>query len=118
MSAFYIVAYLSLSVPAVLAGLIVTRLGLTQTFRLFGLIVIGLALIVGVATPRRQSPRNLDPTTMTFPFDDPNTRHTERPQSPAHETVDIPTSDLPSSDTVIPPTECPNRGGASCPASQ
>ncbi len=54
MSAFYVVAYLSLSVPAVLAGLIVTPLGLTRTFRLFGLIVIALALGVGLAAGRMQ----------------------------------------------------------------
>ena len=54
MSAFYVVAYLSLSVPAVLAGLIVTPLGLTRTFRLFGLIVIALALSVGLAAGRMQ----------------------------------------------------------------
>ena len=54
MSAFYIVAYLSLSVPAVLVGLIVTPLGLTRTFRLFGLVVIALALGVGLAAGRMQ----------------------------------------------------------------
>ncbi len=57
MSAFYIVAYLSLSVPAVLAGLIVTPLGLSRTFRLFGLVVIALALSVGLAAGRMQRSR-------------------------------------------------------------
>jgi MFS family permease len=46
LSAFYVVAYTSLSVPAVLAGLLVTRLGLQSTFETFGSIVAALALIV------------------------------------------------------------------------
>ncbi len=46
MSAFYIVAYASLSVPAVLAGIVVTHLGLQSTFETFGSVVSGIALIV------------------------------------------------------------------------
>jgi MFS family permease len=46
MSAFYIVAYASLSVPAVLAGVVVSHLGLQSTFEMFGSIVAGIALIV------------------------------------------------------------------------
>jgi MFS family permease len=46
MSAFYIVAYASLSVPAVIAGMVVTPLGLESTFEIFGSVVSGLALIV------------------------------------------------------------------------
>ncbi len=46
MSAFYVVAYASLSVPAVLAGLVVTHLGLQTTFESFGSVVAGIALIV------------------------------------------------------------------------
>jgi MFS family permease len=46
MSSFYIVAYASLSVPAVLAGLVVTHLGLQRTFETFGSVVAGIALIV------------------------------------------------------------------------
>jgi hypothetical protein len=46
MSAFYIVAYASLSVPAVLAGALVRHLGLRSTFETFGSIVAGIALIV------------------------------------------------------------------------
>ena len=46
MSAFYIVAYASLSVPAVLAGVVVTHLGLDSTFELFGSVVAALALVV------------------------------------------------------------------------
>jgi predicted MFS family arabinose efflux permease len=46
MSAFYIVAYASLSIPAVLAGLVATHLGLEETFELFGSVVAVLALVV------------------------------------------------------------------------
>jgi MFS family permease len=46
MSAFYIVAYLSISLPAVLAGVLVTPLGLQSTFELFGVAVAALALVV------------------------------------------------------------------------
>jgi protein-S-isoprenylcysteine O-methyltransferase Ste14 len=45
-SAFYIVAYLSLSVPAVLAGVAVSHLGLQSTFEVFGSVVAAIALIV------------------------------------------------------------------------
>jgi hypothetical protein len=46
MSAFYVVAYGALSVPAILAGLLVTPLGLDATFELFGSVVAVLALVV------------------------------------------------------------------------
>jgi MFS family permease len=46
MSAFYVVAYGSLSIPAILAGVLVTPLGLDATFELFGSVVAGLALLV------------------------------------------------------------------------
>jgi len=46
MSAFYVVAYLSISVPAILAGLLITPLGLDTTFEVFGAVVAGLALVV------------------------------------------------------------------------
>jgi MFS family permease len=46
MSAFYIVAYASLSVPAVLAGIVVTHLGLRPTFETFGSVVSAIALVV------------------------------------------------------------------------
>jgi MFS family permease len=46
MSAFYIVAYGALSLPAVLAGVLVTPLGLVPTFELFGSVVAALALAV------------------------------------------------------------------------
>jgi predicted MFS family arabinose efflux permease len=46
MSAFSIVAYLSLSVPAVLAGAAVSHLGLQSTFEIFGNVVAAITLIV------------------------------------------------------------------------
>jgi hypothetical protein len=46
MSAFYIVAYASLSLPAILAGLLVTPLGLRPTFEIFGSVIAALALVV------------------------------------------------------------------------
>jgi dipeptide/tripeptide permease len=56
MSAFYAVAYLSLSVPAVICGLVVGRIGLEPTFRIFGVAVIALALATAskarAATPQ------------------------------------------------------------------
>jgi MFS family permease len=48
MSAFYIVAYASLSLPAILAGALVEPLGLRPTFELFGGAVAALALIVAL----------------------------------------------------------------------
>ncbi len=47
MSAFFLVAYAALSVPAVLAGLAVTRISLSSTFEIFGAAVAVLALLVG-----------------------------------------------------------------------
>ena len=46
MAAFYIVAYASLSVPAVLAGVVVTHLSLPATFEIFGSVVAAVALVV------------------------------------------------------------------------
>jgi MFS family permease len=46
MAAFYLVAYTALSVPAVLAGVAVTPLGIAPTFEIFGTIVALLGLIV------------------------------------------------------------------------
>ncbi len=46
MSAFYVVAYGALSLPAILAGVLVTPLGLETTFELFGGAVAALALVV------------------------------------------------------------------------
>jgi hypothetical protein len=46
MAAFYITAYVSISVPAVLAGIVVAHLGLAPTFEIFGSVVAGIALLV------------------------------------------------------------------------
>ena len=46
MSAFYVAAYASLSIPAVLAGIVVTYISLTATFEIFGSVVALIALVV------------------------------------------------------------------------
>ena len=46
MSAFYVVAYASISLPAIGAGVLVTPLGLEPTFEIFGTAVAALALLV------------------------------------------------------------------------
>ena len=56
MSAFYVVAYLSISVPAILAGLLITPLGLDTTFEVFGAVVAGLALVVAGEAWRTRPP--------------------------------------------------------------
>jgi len=47
MSAFYVAAYASLSLPAVLAGIVVAHIALPTTFEVFGSVVAAIALIVG-----------------------------------------------------------------------
>jgi hypothetical protein len=44
MSAFYVVGYSALSIPAVIAGLLVTDLGLQRPFEIFGAAVAVVAL--------------------------------------------------------------------------
>jgi MFS family permease len=46
MSALYVVAYLAISVPAIVAGILVTELGLITTFEIFGSVVAAIALLV------------------------------------------------------------------------
>jgi MFS family permease len=46
MSAFYVAAYASLSVPAVLAGVAVSHISLQSTFEIFGSIVAAIGLVV------------------------------------------------------------------------
>jgi MFS family permease len=48
MSAFYVVAYMSLSIPAVLAGIGVNPLGLESTFEILGSVAAAIALVVAV----------------------------------------------------------------------
>jgi hypothetical protein len=51
-SALYVVAYLSISVPAIAAGLAVTEIGLEPAFRVFSATVAIVALGVAVAARR------------------------------------------------------------------
>jgi predicted MFS family arabinose efflux permease len=46
MSAFYVAAYISLSLPAVLAGVVVAHAALPTTFEIFGSVVAAIALAV------------------------------------------------------------------------
>jgi len=57
MSAFYLVAYGSLSIPAVIAGFVVEPLGVQETFEIFGSAIILVALLV-TAEAWRQRPRD------------------------------------------------------------
>jgi len=71
LSAFYVVAYAALSVPAILAGALVDWLGLQTTFEWFGIVIAAIGLVVAVAAwrsrptriSRRQSnaPKGSDP---------------------------------------------------------
>jgi MFS family permease len=57
MSAFYIVAYTAISVPAILAGSLVNSLGLQSTFEIFGSVIAGLALVVAFEAWRTRPDR-------------------------------------------------------------
>lgn len=57
MSAFYVVAYASLAVPAIVAGFVVTHISLDDTFRIFGSLVVVLAAIVSVMAARVRTGR-------------------------------------------------------------
>jgi MFS family permease len=46
MSAFYVVAYASLSVPAILAGIAASHISLQSTFEIFGSVVAAIGLVV------------------------------------------------------------------------
>ena len=60
MSAFYVVAYSSLSVPAILAGILVTPLGLQSTFEIFGSVVAAIAVVLALEAWRtRPQPRRV-----------------------------------------------------------
>jgi MFS family permease len=65
LSAFYVVAYVSGSVPAVLAGLLVGDLGLQSTFEIFGSVVAAIALVVAFegwrTRPSRRAALRLEP---------------------------------------------------------
>jgi hypothetical protein len=61
LSAFYLVAYAALSVPAIAAGVLVGSLGLLTTFEVFGSAVAALALVAAVQAwrtrPRTHRPQ-------------------------------------------------------------
>ena len=61
MSAFYVVAYSALSLPAILAGVLVTPLGLDTTFEVFGAVVAVLALVVASRPGARARSRSCPP---------------------------------------------------------
>jgi MFS family permease len=52
MSAFYVVGYLSLALPAVAAGVTASAIGLSETFELFGTGAVIIALLVAVGGRR------------------------------------------------------------------
>ncbi len=52
MSAFYVTAYGSLSVPAILAGVVVSYLSLQATFEIFGSVVAAIGLVVALVAWR------------------------------------------------------------------
>jgi MFS family permease len=56
MSAFYVVAYVAISVPAVAAGFAAPYLGLTDTFQIFAGVVVMLAVAVAVGGLRIEPP--------------------------------------------------------------
>ena len=67
MSAFYVAAYASLSMPAVLAGVVVTHISLQSTFEIFGSAVAAIALLVALEAwrtrPNRHTNETPEPTT-------------------------------------------------------
>ena len=65
MSAFYVVAYGSLAVPAIAAGIVAPSLGLQSTFEIFAGVVALVALAVAVAAARtrpQREPTSVDTT--------------------------------------------------------
>jgi MFS family permease len=57
LSAFYVAAYGSLSIPAVLAGIAVSYISLQSTFEIFGSVVAGIALVVALEAWRTRPAR-------------------------------------------------------------
>lgn len=56
MSAFYVVGYLSLALPAVAAGIVAGAVGLAETFELFSAGVVMIALLVAAGGRRIEDP--------------------------------------------------------------
>jgi MFS family permease len=67
MAAFFVVAYGSLSVPAVLGGVLVTHISLQSTFEIFGSAVAAIALVVALQAWRTQPNRRPVPLTTSAP---------------------------------------------------
>ncbi len=63
MAAFFVAAYASLSVPAVLAGVLVTHISLQSTFEIFGTAVAAIALLVALQAWRTRPTRRRVPLT-------------------------------------------------------
>jgi MFS family permease len=61
MSAFYVVAYGALSIPAVLAGVVVTYASLQSTFEIFGSVVAAIGLVVAAEAWRTRPTRRAVP---------------------------------------------------------
>jgi MFS family permease len=57
MSAFYVAAYASLSVPAILAGIAVSYISLESTFEIFGSVVAAIGLVVAFEAWRTRPSR-------------------------------------------------------------
>ena len=56
LSAFYVVAYAAISLPAIAGGLVVGSLGVLPTFEIFGSVVAALALVVAFHAWRTRPP--------------------------------------------------------------
>ncbi len=67
MSAFYVVGYLSLALPAVAAGIIASAVGLSETFELFSAGVVVLALTVAAGGLRIAKTAPATPATPATP---------------------------------------------------
>src|SRR4029077_12937653 len=59
MSAFHVAAYASLSLPAVLAGIVVAHVAPPTTFEMFGSVVAAIALSGGLEAWRTRPPPQL-----------------------------------------------------------
>ncbi len=64
MSAFYLVAYSALSLPAIGAGLLVSPLGLNATFEIFGAVIAVLAFVVAAEALRSRPAAPRSPETL------------------------------------------------------
>jgi hypothetical protein len=74
MSAFYVVAYASLSLPAILAGALDTPVGVRSTFEIFGIAIAALAVIVAWLAWRTR-PRDHDAVDKPVAGDDQSRIH-------------------------------------------